>query len=72
MEERVVLVIRAARPKPTVTAGRIRLSIPPLPPVGRSLSFREKMIMSINPSQKFGIEVPNRANIMPAVSFHVF
>ena len=72
MEERVVLVIRAASPRPTVRAGRIRLLKPDLPPDGSQPSVREKMMMSIRPSQKFGMEVPNRAKIMPAVSFHVF
>ena len=60
MEERVVLVMSAARPIPTVRAGRIRLLKPDLPPDGSQPSVREKIMMSIRPSQKFGIEVPNK------------
>ena len=72
MEERVVRVMSAARPRPTVSAGRISVSKPPLPPDGSHPSFSEKIIISIRPSQKFGIDVPNSAKTMPAVSFHVF
>ena len=72
MEERVVLVISAANPNPTVTAGRTRLSNPPFPPVGNNPSFSEKRIISISPNQKLGMEVPNKAKIIPAVSFQVF
>ena len=52
MEERVVRVIRAARPMPTVKAGSTRLRNPSsLPPEGNHFRFRAKAMISSRPSQ---------------------
>ena len=72
MAERVVRVMRAARPSPTVAAGMIRYSMPPVPPEGSSCHWIENSRMNIRPSQKLGMDTPNRAKTMPPVSFQVF
>ena len=69
---RVVRVKSAARLSPTVAAGIIKYSMPPVPPDGSHPSLSENKRINIRPSQKFGMDTPKSAKTMPAVSFHEF
>ncbi len=68
MLERVMRAIRAAEPVPKVIAGRIRCEIVPRPVAGSHPRVTAKSTISISPSQKTGIETPNRATSMLALS----
>ena len=70
MEDRVNLAIMAAMLVPRVMAGRIRFFQLPAPVVGSQRSFTEKSIISKNPIQKFGREIPETATVIPVKSCH--
>ena len=65
----MVRVSVAMRPVPMVIAGRIRLLIPSVSPAdGNHPSCSENRIISISPSQKFGIDRPSSAATILALS----
>ena len=72
MEERVVLEMEAMFIKPREIAGRTILRQELAPYTGNHPSFREKSKISINASQKIGIDMPIKETIMLVLSIHVF
>ena len=68
MEERVILVILAIHPVPSVITGRTRDLQPASPPEGNHFRCRENPIISIRPSQKFGVATPRSARTMLTLS----
>jgi hypothetical protein len=61
----------AAVSRPSVTAGRTSRCHPPKPVAGNHPSSREKMKISISPSQNIGMDTPRSATSMAPTSIHV-
>src|SRR3546814_6365946 len=62
MLDRVRRAIAAAEYQPSVTAGRIRCSIPPRPPDGSRPNWTANNRIRMKPSQKVGVDCPTVAN----------
>jgi len=64
-EERVKRAIIAAMLTPSVIDGRIRFLKEPAPVVGSSLYLTAKTMISMNPIQKEGMDIPETATVIP-------
>jgi hypothetical protein len=66
MKVRVIRARMAARPVPSVMAGRMRCSQVPRPDTGSQPSSTANTIANSGPSQKFGSEMPASASVIAA------
>ena len=60
-----------AKYHPKATEGKTRLLIPPFPATGKMSRYKPNTIRSNSPSQKFGMDNPNKAVNFPRLSHQV-
>ena len=76
MLDRVIRIMLAAQPVPSVSAGKIRLGSSatpsPMPEDGSHPSVTENSMTSSSPNQKFGIATPISPNTVVTLSIQVY